>query len=251
MKPLIHLNHITFSYSGTPVLEDVDLKIHENDFIGVIGPNGGGKTTLLKLILGLIKPDSGKIYFREDLPRHKRPIGYLPQVKHLDRKFPITVLDVVRSGSMMRPFPFQNRYDEKEAAMNLLDESGIRHLWDKAIGELSGGQMQRAFLCRALISDPKVLILDEPDTFVDAHFEGELYERLRILNEKMAIVLVSHDVGTISMYVKTIACVHKTLHYHPSNQITMEDLAVYNCPLKIITHGKIPHTVLKQHPAHE
>lgn len=251
MKPLIHLNHITFSYSGAPVLEDVDLKIHENDFIGVIGPNGGGKTTLLKLILGLIKPDSGKIYFREDLPRHKRPIGYLPQVKHLDRKFPITVLDVVRSGSMMRPFPFQNGNDEKEAAMNLLDEAGIRHLYNKAIGELSGGQMQRAFLCRALISDPKVLILDEPDTFVDAHFEGEIYERLRILNEKMAIVLVSHDVGTISMYVKTIACVNRTLHYHPSNQITMEDLAVYNCPLQIITHGEIPHTVLKQHHGHE
>ncbi|HAX96561.1 MAG TPA: zinc ABC transporter ATP-binding protein [Prolixibacteraceae bacterium] len=251
MKPLIHLNHITFSYSGTPVLEDVDLKIHENDFIGVIGPNGGGKTTLLKLILGLIKPDSGKIYFREDLPRHKRPIGYLPQVKHLDRKFPITVLDVVRSGSMMRPFPFQNKNDEKEAAMNLLDEAGISHISTKAIGELSGGQMQRAFLCRALISDPKVLILDEPDTFVDAHFEGELYDRLRILNEKMAIVLVSHDVGTISMYVKTIACVNRTLHYHPSNQITMEDLAVYNCPLQIITHGEIPHTVLKKHHDHE
>lgn len=251
VKPLIHLNKISFSYSGTPVLENVDLKIHENDFIGVIGPNGGGKTTLLKLILGLLSPATGKIYFREDLPRHKRPIGYLPQVKHLDRKFPITVLDVVRSGSMMRPYPFKSHAEEKREAMRLLDETGISQIYNKAIGELSGGQMQRAFLCRALISDPKVLILDEPDSFVDTHFEGELYDRLKSLNEKMAIVLVSHDVGTISMYVKTIACVNKTLHYHPSNQITMEDLAVYNCPLQIITHGEIPHTVLIKHHSHE
>lgn len=251
VKPLIHLNQVTFAYPESTVLEKVDLKIHEKDFIGVIGPNGGGKTTLLKLILGLIQPSSGKIYFREDLPRHKRPIGYLPQVKHLDRKFPITVLDVVRSGSMMRPYPYLNKAEEKEAAMQLLNNTGIGHIYNKAIGELSGGQMQRAFLCRALISDPKVLILDEPDTFVDTHFEGELYERLKTLNEQMAIVLVSHDIGTISMYVKTIACVNRTLHYHPSNQITMEDLAVYNCPLQIITHGEIPHTVLKKHHNHD
>jgi ABC-type Mn2+/Zn2+ transport system ATPase subunit len=105
MKPLVHINQLTFGYSHEPVLEDVDLKIFDNDFIGVIGPNGGGKTTLLKAILGLIRPQKGKIYFREDLPRHKRPIGYLPQVKHLDRQFPITVIDVVRSGSLMRSIP--------------------------------------------------------------------------------------------------------------------------------------------------
>jgi zinc transport system ATP-binding protein len=152
---------------------------------------------------------------------------------------------------MMRPYPFKSHAEEKREAMRLLDETGISQIYNKAIGELSGGQMQRAFLCRALISDPKVLILDEPDSFVDTHFEGELYDRLKSLNEKMAIVLVSHDVGTISMYVKTIACVNKTLHYHPSNQITMEDLAVYNCPLQIITHGEIPHTVLIKHHSHE
>jgi zinc transport system ATP-binding protein len=251
MKPLVHINHLTFGYTHEPVLEDVDLKIFDNDFIGVIGPNGGGKTTLLKAILGLIRPQKGKIYFREDLPRHKRPIGYLPQVKHLDRQFPITVIDVVRSGSLMRPFPFINSAEEKNTALALLEEMGVLELQKKAIGELSGGQMQRVFLCRALISDPKVLILDEPDTFVDNHFEGALYEKLRVLNEKMAIVLVSHDVGTISAYVKTIACVNRFLHYHPSNLITAKDLEIYKCPLQIVSHGEVPHTILKTHDHHE
>lgn len=240
MKPLIHINHVTFGYESEPVLDDVDLKIFDNDFIGVIGPNGGGKTTLIKLILGLIAPQKGKIYFREDLPRHKRPIGYLPQVKHLDRKFPITVIDVVRSGSLMRPYPFKNTAEEISAARRLLIEMGVPELEKKAIGELSGGQMQRVFLCRALISDPKVLVLDEPDSFVDQHFEGELYEKLRLLNKKMAIVLVSHDVGTISAYVKTIACVNRQLHYHPSNRITPHDLHVYNCPLKLVGYFADP-----------
>ena len=251
MKPLIHINHVTFGYTGEPVLEDVDLKISDNDFIGIIGPNGGGKTTLLKIILGLISPQKGKLYFREDLPRNKRPIGYLPQVKHIDRKFPITVIDVVRSGSLMRPVPFRSSKEEKDAAQNLLEEMGVHHLQKKAIGELSGGQMQRVFLCRALISDPKLLILDEPDTFVDNRFEGELYEKLRVLNEKMAIMLVSHDVGTISVYVKTIACVNRKLHYHPSGDITARDLEIYNCPIQIVSHGDVPHTVLKKHHADE
>lgn len=251
MKPLIHINHITFGYTSEPVLEDVDLKIFDNDFIGVIGPNGGGKTTLLKIILGLLKVQKGKLYFREDLPKHKRPIGYLPQVKHLDRKFPITVLDVVRSGSMMRPYPFKDSVEEKHAALNLLYEMGISVLQKKAIGELSGGQMQRVFLCRALISDPKVLILDEPDTFVDNQFEGELYEKLKVLNEKMAILLVSHDVGTISAYVKTIACVNRKLNYHLSNHITTRDLEIYNCPLQIVRHADDPVTLLKKHNGHE
>ncbi len=251
MKPLIHINHVNFGYTSEPVLEDVDLKIFDNDFIGVIGPNGGGKTTLLKIILGLLPVQKGKLYFREDLPKHKRPIGYLPQVKHLDRKFPITVIDVVRSGSMMRPFPFKNAAEEKNAAIGLLSEMGVAGLQNKAIGELSGGQMQRVFLCRALISDPKVLILDEPDTFVDNHFESELYEKLKLLNEKMAILLVTHDVGTVSAYMKTIACINRRLHYHLSNKITARDLEIYNCPLQIVPHTDDPLTSLKKHSDYE
>jgi zinc transport system ATP-binding protein len=135
----------------------------------------------------------------------------------------------------------------KQKVTDLLHEMGIYGIRDKSIGQLSGGQMQRVFLCRALISNPKVLILDEPDTFVDNRFEGELYEKLRLLNLQMAIVLVSHDLGTISSYVKSIACVNGNLHYHASNKITQEQLEGYNCPIQIISHGEIPHTILKHH----
>jgi zinc transport system ATP-binding protein len=247
MNPLIKIENLTVGYDKVPVLKDVNLEIYDNDFLGVIGPNGGGKTTLLKAILGLLKPMQGKVLFRPDIQKKCVPFGYLPQVKHIDRNFPITVFEVVRSGYLMKKAgSFQNR-EIKLKVDNLLKELGIFNIRNKAIGDLSGGQMQRVFLCRALISDPCALILDEPDTFVDNRFEGELYERLKELNNRMAIILVSHDIGTISSYVKSIACVNTTLHYHPDNIITQEQLNSYNCPIKLITHGEIPHTVLKQH----
>jgi zinc transport system ATP-binding protein len=245
MEPLIKIENVTVGYNREPVLKNVNLTIYEQDFLGIIGPNGGGKTTLLKTILGLLKPFSGSINFRSDFAG-KKPIGYLPQVKHMDQKFPITVYEVVRSGAIMQQnIPGKTKL--KERVMTLLTEMGIYNLRDKAIGELSGGQMQRVFLCRAIISKPKVLILDEPDTFVDNRFEGELYEKLKQLNESVAIMLVSHDIGTISSYVKTIACVNGNLHYHASNTISQEQLNSYNCPIQIISHGEIPHTVLKHH----
>ncbi len=246
MEALIKIKNLTVAYDKVPVLQNVNLEIFENDFLGVIGPNGGGKTTLLKAILGLIKPVEGTISFRNDMLGRKKPIGYLPQVKHIDRKFPITVFDVVFSGSVME----NHRKDKaaiKNRVDNLLEEMGIFGIRKKAIGELSGGQMQRVFLCRALLGKPKLLILDEPDTFVDNRFEGELYEKLLQLNKEMSIMLVSHDMGTISSYVKTIACVNNNLHYHPSNSISQEQLDNYNCPIQIISHGEIPHTVLKHH----
>ena len=246
MAPLINLKNVTVAYDKEPILENINLEIFENDFIGVIGPNGGGKTTLLKAILGLIKPKKGELLFSEEIKTRRNPFGYLPQVRNIDKKFPITVFDVVRSGYQASQKLWKTK-EEKEKATSLLNEMGILGIRDKAIGELSGGQMQRVFLCRALISDPKILILDEPDTFVDNRFEGELYEKLKELNKRMGIILVSHDVGTISSYVKTIACVNKQLHYHPSNNISSEQLEKYNCPIQIITHGEVPHTVLKTH----
>jgi zinc transport system ATP-binding protein len=246
MEPLVKIQNLSVSYDKVPVLQDVNLEIFNKDFLGVIGPNGGGKTTLLKAMLGLLKPDQGTITFAKHLSGRKRPIGYLPQVRDIDRKFPITVFEVVRSGSIMQ----NKRKDKKEIIArteHLLEDMGIADIRNKAIGELSGGQMQRVFLCRALLSNPKLLILDEPDTFVDNRFEVELYEKLSLLNESIAIVLVSHDVGTISSHVKTIACVNGTLHYHADNTITQEQLDGYNCPIQVISHGEIPHTVLKHH----
>lgn len=246
MDALIKIVNLTVGYDKTPVLKGVNLEIFDNDFLGVIGPNGGGKTTLLKAILGLLKPFEGKIEFRNDIQGKKKPIGYLPQVRHIDRKFPITVFDVVKSGLMMLNGS-KSPVSVKQRVNDLLNEMGIFEIKDKAIGELSGGQMQRVYLCRALISNPKILILDEPDTFVDNRFEGELYEKLRVLNQDIAIILVSHDMGTIVKYVKTIACVNEKLHYHQSNRITQKDLDEYNCPIQIIKYGEVPHIFLKHH----
>lgn len=249
MVPLVEIRHLTVGYEENIILSDVSLTIHDKDFIGVIGPNGGGKTTLLKAILGLLQPFRGEVIFHDCMTEgnHHR-IGYLPQINNIDRKFPISVSEVVKSGLMSKNSIIK-KYAQKdlEYAGELMNEMGIYEIRNKAIGELSGGQIQRTLLCRALVNQPKLLVLDEPNTYVDNRFERELYEKLRRFNENIAILLVSHDIGTISTYVKSIACVNHSLHYHPGNKITPELMEAYECPIQIITHGKIPHTVLHQH----
>lgn len=248
-EKLVEIKNLSVSYDQQRVLEQANLDIQPMDFLGIIGPNGGGKTTLIKALLGLVKPDVGSIKFH--IPLNK--VGYLPQINQVDKRFPITVLDVVQSGRAGTRFlnVFRKNHTDRLYAEQLIEEMGISSIRHKAIGELSGGQMQRVFLCRSLMNQPELLILDEPDTFVDNQFESELYEKLKELNKRMAILLVSHDVGTISYYVKTIACVNRQVHYHPSNVISTEQLASYNCPLQIITHGHIPHTVLSMHENHD
>jgi zinc transport system ATP-binding protein len=251
MKNLIDIQDITVTFDSKVVLSEANLSVNENDFIGVIGPNGGGKTTLLKAILGLIQPSSGQIIFSDEMKNRGSDIGYLPQVNKFDNRFPISVFEVILSG-LARQKSWSNGFIQKDKAKvgAIIDELGIGKIARKPIGELSGGQMQRTFLGRALISNPKLLILDEPDTYVDNQFEGELYKKLKELNTRMAILLVSHDMGTISTYVKSIACVNRELHFHPSNIISQEELASYNCPIQIITHGSVPHTVLETHNHH-
>lgn len=247
-EKLIDIKNLTVGYDSKVVLENANFSLSENDFVGVIGPNGGGKTTLLKAILGLVKPLSGEIIFSEKLKNRGGNIGYLPQVNKFDSRFPISVFEVILSGLTDQKNWFRRvSKQDRENVDAIIDELGIRKIAKKSIGELSGGQMQRAFLGRALVSDPKLLVLDEPDTYVDNQFEGELYRKLVELNRQMAILLVSHDVGTISTYVKSIACVNRQLHYHPSNIISQDQLASYNCPIQMITHGSVPHTVLETH----
>lgn len=136
---------------------------------------------------------------------------------------------------------------DRKRAIELLEMAGIEDIAERQINEISGGQMQRALLCRAVILEPKLLILDEPTNFVDNKFENELYTLLHRLNERMAIVMVSHDLGTITSVVKSIVCVNHTVHRHDSNIITAEQLENYHCPIQIISHGHIPHTVLEHH----
>ncbi len=247
---LLKLNNISAGYNGKAVLSNVNLTVNSGDFIGIIGPNGGGKTTLLKVILEMLKPMQGEIIKSEKLNKGDgKSIGYMAQYNDFDRRFPITIKNIVLSGFITRNRVFQ-RYtsEEKARAELLMKEMGIYEFQNKSASELSGGQTQRALLCRALAPNPELLILDEPNTYVDNQFEHELYERLVTLNnEGKAIMLVTHDVGTVSYYIKSIACVNESLHFHPSNIITEAQLASYNCPLQIITHGDIPHTVLKKH----
>jgi zinc transport system ATP-binding protein len=247
MPKILEISSASAGYNEDIILKDVNLEIFDNDFIGVIGPNGGGKTTLLKLLLGELTPIKGKVTYYST-SANETLFGYLPQSVSIDKKFPITVLEVVLSGLMSKK-GVAGRYtaSDKKLALEMLDKIGIANLRNCTIGELSGGQLQRTFLSRALVSHPRLLILDEPNTFVDNKFEKELYELLKELNKDMAIVMVSHDLGTITSYVKTIACVNRNLHYHPSNSITSEQLAAYDCPIQIIAHGPVPHTVLGKH----
>lgn len=243
-KPLIEIKNLSVGYANQKVLDKVNITIESDDFIGIIGPNGGGKTTLIKAILGLLKNWSGSI--KTNINQSK--IGYLPQFNPFDKEFPITVNEVVLSGLAGKKGIFK-RYNntDKLKTDELMSQAGIDKLKHKAIGQLSGGQMQRTLLCRALINQPELLILDEPSTFVDNKFEHELFEWLKELNKNMAIIIVSHDIGTISAHVKTIACINYNLHYHKSSIITNDQLASYNCPIQIITHGKVPHQVLANH----
>ncbi len=247
MNTLVEIKNLSVGYNNNIVLEDVNLTIKSNDFIGVIGPNGGGKTTLLKVILGLLKPFKGEVVFKNALAQNNKLIGYLPQINSIDKKFPISVEQVIESGLLHLKRRERLKINQKEIVTNTLNDLKLTTIAKKSIGELSGGQMQRVFLGRAIISQPQLLILDEPDTFVDNTFESELYLKLKELNNSMAILLVSHDLGTISSYVKNIACVNRSLHLHKDNKITQEQLDNYNCPIKIIAHGEVPHTILHHH----
>lgn len=247
MVTIVELKNIKASYNGDPVLENVSLDIMEGDFIGVIGPNGGGKTTLLKVILGLIKPVAGEVIYNKDKIRRSQ-IGYLPQIAEGDSKFPVSVSDVVLSGLMIvKGHNARMSSHDRKKADDILDDLGIKHLRDKALDSLSGGELQRVYLCRALIGSPRLLLLDEPGNFVDTSFEQGFYDKLKELNKTVTIMMVSHDVGTISTYVKSFACVNRKLHYHDSGRITREQLKAYDCPIQLIAHGDVPHTVLKSH----
>ena len=247
-RPIIRLRDVGVRYDGVVALEHVTLDIFSNDFVGIIGPNGGGKSSLVKAIMG-ITPHTGDIDFDQSIMHGGKPhIGYMPQITTFDKAFPISVEEVVMSG-LQREHGMVRRYtnEDRKRVKEILELTSLNDLSKRAIGELSGGQQQRVLLCRAIISNPKVLILDEPTNFVDNRFENELYNLLHHLSERMAIVMVSHDIGTISSVVRSIVCVNRHVHRHDSNIITEEQLRNYNCPIQLISHGNIPHTILGEH----
>lgn len=247
-RPIIRLRDVGVRYEGVVALEHVTLDIFSNDFVGIIGPNGGGKSSLVKAIMG-ITPHTGDIDFDQSIMHGGKPhIGYMPQITTFDKAFPISVEEVVMSG-LQREHGMLRRYtnEDRKRVKEILELTSLNDLSKRAIGELSGGQQQRVLLCRAIISNPKVLILDEPTNFVDNRFENELYNLLHHLSERMAIVMVSHDIGTISSVVRSIVCVNRHVHRHDSNIITEEQLRNYNCPIQLISHGNIPHTILGEH----
>jgi len=247
--PAISFKHIYFSYNGMPVLEDISFDIEPNDYLGIIGPNGGGKTTLLKIMLGLVKPTSGKLLIYDKPPSQNRKlIGYVPQYSSFDRQYPINVWDVVLMGRLGKTRLFGSYSDiDNRFAEEALDKVAMAKLKKRQIGQLSGGQLQRVLIARALAANPKILLLDEPTTSIDPESETGLYDLLTELNKSMTIVFVSHDVGAISQNVNSIACLNVKLHHHGSKDLTPEVIeSVYGCPIDLIAHGT-PHRVLKHH----
>lgn len=247
---IVRLRNIRVNYGEVSVLEGISLSIFRHDFLGIIGPNGGGKSTLLKVILGLVKPHSGRVSVFGTSPEHaRRRIGYVAQRPSFDRDFPASVGDVVLMGcygqvGLIRRY----RRQDREAAAKALARVGMAENRNKQIGRLSGGEQQRVFVARALVAEPELLLLDEPTASIDPTLQSEFYELLEELKESLTIVMVSHDIGAISVYVDKIACLNRELYYHGDREITPEILeATYKCPVQLITHGTVPHRVLKEH----
>lgn len=247
---IIKIDNLSAGYENKAVLHDINLEVAEKDFLGIIGPNGGGKTTLMKVILGLLEPTEGKItYYDNGTPTERLEIGYLPQYNSIDKKFPISVFEVILSGlnrqkNLFRRFTKEHHERVKET----ISMMGLEGMENKSIGQLSGGQMQRALLGRAIVSDPKAIILDEPNTYIDKRFEARLYSLLEEINKERTIILVSHDIGSVLQNVKSIACVNGTLDYHPQSEVSAEWIEEkLQCPIELLGHGELPHRVLKKH----
>nr|WP_242018033.1 metal ABC transporter ATP-binding protein [Synechocystis sp. FACHB-383] len=246
---VITVENLFAGYGASPVLENINLRVEERDFLGLIGPNGGGKTTLLKVLLGLIKPSQGTVQILgRSVEQGRRYVGYVPQWLEFDRAFPVRVLDVVRMGRLGRGKLFRRYHRQDEAIVHrCLEQVGMGNLGDRPLGALSGGQRQRVYIARALASQPQILLLDEPTANVDSKVQRSIYELLGELNQTMTIVMISHDLGAISRYVKTVGCLNRSLHYHQEKFITPQMIeATYQCPVDLIAHG-VPHRVFPSH----
>jgi zinc transport system ATP-binding protein len=252
---VIEIQNLNFSYSGQPVLVDVNFSLQSGEFMVMIGPNGGGKTTLIKLMLGLLEADSGTVRIFGQPPKGvSHRIGYVPQDVHINKNFPVSALDVVLMGRLKpgRGWSRPSR-DDRLAALAALKQVEMDKFSDHRIGELSGGQKQRVFVARALVTEPQLMFLDEPTASIDTRGQGEFYSLLKELNKTLTIIIVSHDLMVISGYVKSVACVNQRFHYHGHAELTGEMIEMMyhctaedTCPVELIAHG-VPHRVLHKH----
>lgn len=241
MKPVIEIDNVSFTYTREPVLKNVTLTVAEEEFLGVVGPNAGGKSTLVKLILGLLEPDSGAIKVLGKQPVDSRShIGYVPQYHTFSRRdFPISVRDTVLMGRLGTG-KWYGGYSREDYAIakNAMQAVEVPDIANRPIGSLSGGQLQRVLIARALACVPEILILDEPTANIDMRVEEDIFGLLKQYNDHMTIIVVSHDIGFISGYVNRVACINQELVCHTTDEIsgkTIEEL--YGTPVKIIQHA--------------
>lgn len=238
-KEAVIFQDIDFSYNATPVLENVSFTIQEKSFVSIVGPNGGGKTTLLKLMLGLLKPSQGTITIFGTPPDKARSfIGYMPQYIQFDPYFPVTVLDVVLMGRLqagMRLGPYRKK--DKTVCLEALRKLEMYDMRNQPFGTLSGGQRQRVLVARALAAEPQILLLDEPTSNVDMAVETELFDLLHALSETITVVVVSHDLGFVSHYVERVVCVNRQVFVHPTTAITGELInKLYGAHVRMVQH---------------
>lgn len=243
-SPIIEFNEVTFGYNSKTVLERVNLQIAPRDFVWIVGPNGGGKTTLIKLLLGLLRPKSGSIsVFGSPVEECRARIGYMPQHAHLDLQFPVTVTEVALMGRLnsgVRPGGYTA--DDRRAALEALRAVSLDSLADRRLGELSGGQQRRLLIARALACDPDLLVLDEPTANLDRIVERELFDILRKLSEQMTVIMVSHDPAFVSDFVKSVVCVNKTVSEHPTTRFDSEFMYdLYRGDMRIVRHDQHEH----------
>ncbi|MDD1728300.1 MAG: ABC transporter ATP-binding protein [Methanospirillum sp.] len=251
-EPILEIRDLQVSYGNMVILDSVYLTIGREDFYAVIGPNGGGKTTLIRAILGLVPIDNGEIllFSRPADTEGRSQIGYVPQYHTFDFQFPITVREMVLTGRIGRRGGLFSRYSpaDYQAADRALSRIGAASLALRPIADLSGGERQRVLIARALAGEPEFLILDEPTVFVDTPTENQFYELLTTLSHEVTILMITHDIGVVSRHVNRVACLNRRLYQHESEHLTADMISkTYGCPVDLITHGEIPHRVLAKH----
>lgn len=233
-KNAVLFKKVSFAYQEALVLKEVSFQVEVGDFVGIIGPNGGGKTTLLKLLMGFLKPLSGEIQIFGKSPQSAlKCLAYVPQTARFDRQFPISVMELVLSGRLSR-LPWYGKYhkQDKEKASECLEKVGLSHLSEASFGTLSGGQAQRALIARALVAEPKLLLLDEPTASVDVQAEAEIYQILEGLKGQMTIMMVTHDLGAAINLVKRVILVQGTAAVlDPSEICEHFTVGLYHTPL--------------------